>query len=221
MKIINKTEWRTDQLKAIIDRVAKAELDPEVRKKFVVRIISARTASCSGYAYYHSNEITVRLLPPKQTLRRFEQEVTKREITPEGNERVWFGKGKYVRKTIENGVNKPWFACVVAHEMAHARGMRHRQMLGAARYTFRGVKEGATTYRDYYAWANDYPVEPKPAKAKVEKPAEVVALKDYEHAKAKAAEWSRKLSTARRKAREWKAKARYYEKKAAALSAEK
>ena len=218
MRIANKTLWRTDQLKAIIDRVAKVELDPEKRKRFVVTIISARTSSCSGYAFYNSYGITVRLLPPKQKRREFKQDILRREITPEGNQRLWLGNGRYVTETVENEVDKPWFACVVAHEMAHARGMRHRQMCGSPRYTWRGVKPGGTTFREVYAWANDYPVEVKQPKVKVEPPAEVVVMKEYERAKAKAGEWSRKLATARRKAREWKAKARYYEKKAAALN---
>jgi len=42
MKIENKTKWRTDQLRAIIQRLAVEELDVEKRKKLKVEIVYLR-----------------------------------------------------------------------------------------------------------------------------------------------------------------------------------
>lgn len=53
MKIINKTHWQTEHLKAIISRVAQNELDPKHRKHLVVTVGYNRSKSghSSGHAY--------------------------------------------------------------------------------------------------------------------------------------------------------------------------
>lgn len=53
-------------------------------------------------------------------------------------------------------VDRVDLAKVIAHEMAHTRGMRHDQMRGCA--TYRRV-DG---YREKYAWATTLPLERKP-----------------------------------------------------------
>lgn len=42
MKVVNKTKWRTDQLKAILLKLADKMLDPEHRRRFVVTIKPSR-----------------------------------------------------------------------------------------------------------------------------------------------------------------------------------
>jgi len=63
MRIRNLTHWRTDQMAAILRRVASDELDPARRRRFTVHIIYGRRrgAGVSGYALYHSSAITLKL----------------------------------------------------------------------------------------------------------------------------------------------------------------
>jgi hypothetical protein len=62
MKLNNQTHWRTDQLKAIIQRVAETELSPEQRKLLRVTIVYARRHGCStGCAAYYSHWMRVRV----------------------------------------------------------------------------------------------------------------------------------------------------------------
>lgn len=63
VKVINRTHWRTDHLKAIINRVAQAELDPVKRKRYVVEVTynrgRGRGGYCSGWAAYHGSTAQV------------------------------------------------------------------------------------------------------------------------------------------------------------------
>ena len=66
MRVINKTNWRTDQLKAIAQRVAKDELDPEKAKRMTITFETTRPrykrAYSSGRCHYlGGNSIIVRL----------------------------------------------------------------------------------------------------------------------------------------------------------------
>lgn len=57
------------------------------------------------------------------------------------------------------GVGKPGLAYVLAHEMAHSRGLNHKGMRGAARYTWK--------YGTLYDWALALPLDIKTASPKV------------------------------------------------------
>ena len=105
MRVINKTIWRTDHLKAILQRCAKQEFDDgSRRKRLVITIEYTRKGGCSGYAWYHSNRSVVRIANPN---------------------------GKTMRGPVSlegAGMLQMRFASVACHEFAHNRGMRHRQM---------------------------------------------------------------------------------------------
>lgn len=62
MRVINETHWRSDQIKALAQRVARDELDPASRKRFTVRVRYGRRGSAtSGHAHYHSLSCQVNL----------------------------------------------------------------------------------------------------------------------------------------------------------------
>lgn len=64
MKLINRTHWNTLQLKAILMRVAREELDAEQRKNLTVTIVYTRRAGStdsSGCAWVGSRRAVVRL----------------------------------------------------------------------------------------------------------------------------------------------------------------
>lgn len=104
MKLVNKTNLDTKQLKAFIRRVAKAEFfDPADIKKLQVRAIHRRRSSSwadnqvSGYAYYGV---------PKMTL-------------------------KFVKDIMPDKVQ---MAKTTAHELAHTQNVRHGSAMRNNRY---------------------------------------------------------------------------------------
>lgn len=114
MKITNTTHWRTDHLRAILQKAADLELEPFQRKQLVVRIIYSRRAGrVSGHARLGNPKARWMALPV--TLR-----IPKDRVDPRAF---------------------AWLAC---HEFAHSRGMQHRNMpawyrwggLGHPRYAF-------------------------------------------------------------------------------------
>jgi len=50
MKLINKTQWQTRDLRAIISRVAKDELEPAKRKHVTFTVVYGHRGGSSGYA---------------------------------------------------------------------------------------------------------------------------------------------------------------------------
>lgn len=94
-------------------------------------------------------------------------------------------------------------AHVLAHEMAHTRGVTHRQMLGSRRYRY---VEG---WREYYAWAKAYPIALRPVP-----PAPTTAQKRaarLERAQATLAVWERKVRLASNRVTKWKRRVRQLE----------
>src|SRR5215472_14739094 len=182
LRVINKTHWRTDHIRAFVNRVAQEELDPEKRKGYVVYIEYAHGHGfSSGHAPYGGNHITVRL--------------------SSGN------NGKLPSKTD--------FAGVIAHEMAHTRGMHHWQMQGD-RYQ-RGHGEQLERYKARYAWAEELPLEKKSVRAKTADIQEVRHTRTLESIK----RWESKLKRAQTALKKLRAQDRYYTKALAAKAASK
>lgn len=176
MKIENRTHWSTEDLRAIISRIADVELDPDAQRRLRLRIEYTRRkrAYSSGFAFYpHPDPV----------------------IAKQGRLIAIVRISKH-----EALVDKVDFAHVVAHEMAHTRGMRHRQMTGSPRYTRVG------DWRELYAWAEAMPITLAPVKAKA-RPGPVEKL---DAARSMLAEWERKTAHARRFVRKWERKVRHY-----------
>jgi len=190
VRIVNKTIWLTDHLRAILNRVAATELDPENRKRVVVTIGYDRSmgkrylkyddgrwerGGTSGFATISGTHMTVNLPAHKQTVDRID------------------------------------LAHTVAHEMAHLRGMTHNQMRGSERYCRKG------RWREIYSWAETFPLEKKetslasiPSEISLEERVEKVAaslverrLKRLAVHQEKLKEWERKFKFARTKRLYW------------------
>jgi len=62
MKIINNTCWRTDHLRAIAMRIAKAELGSEKRARLILTFNAARQQNyCSGHAYLNGRHAFINI----------------------------------------------------------------------------------------------------------------------------------------------------------------
>ena len=126
MKIINRTHWRTDHLRAFLSRVAETELTAGRRKRLTIELKYNRQKDrglCSGHAQCPGDRMTV-MVPSLL-------------------------------------VNKVDLAMVIAHEMAHTRGVRHAAMRGNPAY-----RRVHPRTESIYSWAVDQPLEMKPKRTR-------------------------------------------------------
>jgi hypothetical protein len=170
MKIINKTDWRTDDLRRIISRVARDELNAEHRRCMRVVIGYSRRNRYTGYAWYNSNDAVLRV-------------------------------GR-------DSVDPIKLALLAAHELAHCRGTKHRDM-HTRRYDFR------EEYREYYAWAVDMSIRKKEPKKKQTR--EEKTSKKLVRAAAQVRVWETKVKRATTWLKKWKRRVKSLEKRAAAM----
>lgn len=175
MKLINKTNLRTDHLRAFVNRVAKEEMVDLKHAMFTViyRRISSRGAYIGGFAYYG--------LPPRVTIK--------------------------IPKDIP--VDKVELGYVVAHEMAHAQGLRHKQMRNS-RYSRRYSIKHGEDWRQHYLWANELPLEIQPAVKKIKPaPDQTIRLK-LDKCLKMVNRWYTKVKISQTLLKKWKRKSNYY-----------
>lgn len=91
-------------------------------------------------------------------------------------------------------------AQALAHEMAHTRGLKHAAMRGSVKYRY------VPGWREYYAWANDYPIEKRAAP--VAPTLDEKRARRLKHAESMAATWERKAKLAAARAKRWRVKVR-------------
>lgn len=188
MKIINQTLWRTDHLKAILQKAAEIELEPEKRKVLRVTVSYTRGAHSSGCAWVGGRSCTVRIRHPESRRARW---VT----TDTGGH---YDRSPQALAPDQHDELLHRFASVAVHEFAHIRGMNHDNM--PAKYKWHGK------WREYVAWAKGMPLEVKPVKVKaaptpVDKLAHVLKMKKAAETRVK-----RAMTILKR----WKARERYY-----------
>lgn len=97
-------------------------------------------------------------------------------------------------------------AHTLAHEMAHSRGVEHPAMRGSRRYRY---VEG---WREFYAWAQAFPIERKAPPAKPTPAARQDAR--LAHARAMLAAWERRAKRAAGRIRKWRTRVRALERRA-------
>jgi len=175
MKIINKTHWRTDQIRTFLSRIAKQEeLSADKRKRLIVTISYTKSGDVdNGYSSGHA----------------------------------WVGGRHMTVSVSKENLDKVDFAHVIAHEMAHIRGLQHKQMNGRIAYSRVG------NWREFYAWAETLPLEVKEVKAKQK--ADVQETR-YESVLTRLKSWETKLKRASNAIKKLRTQQRYYEKALAA-----
>lgn len=104
-------------------------------------------------------------------------------------------------------VDKTDFAHVIAHELAHTRGLDHARMNSCATYGRVG------RWRELYAWAEQLPLEVKPRIVR-KAPAPDEKLAHCQSMLKAAVTREKRAVTIRKK---WQTKIRYYEKRVAAM----
>jgi hypothetical protein len=211
MKIINKTHWRTDHLKAILQRCAEMELEPAKRRRMVVTIVYSgkRHDGSSGCAYVGGTRARIRIPKgPRQPEPHIVTHYRKCDADPEFSHPE---KGRLLSRYLAKFDEaesmhsiKLAFASVACHEFAHNRGMQHRQM--PKQYTW------ADGWKDYVAWAADMPLEAQTIERKVVD----VQQQRYTRVLSLKSSWETKLKRAQAALRKLRARERYYERALAA-----
>jgi hypothetical protein len=206
MKIRNRTLWRTDHLRAILQRAAEQELEPAQRKVAVVTVVYTRGVMSSGCAFLGGRHATIRIRHPSSRRTRWVQ-VPLDDPRP-GHGGTW-KDGVQVSKTVADRSPRPLtdgqrrelvlrVASVAVHEFAHLRGMRHEQMPACYKWSGR--------WREYVAWAADLPLDVQPPAVRV-KPSVADKLAHVLRMKAVAETRVKRATTILRK---WKQRERYY-----------
>lgn len=213
MKIINRTHWQTKHLKAILQRCAEMELEPDKRRRMVVTIVYSgkRHDSSSGCAPIRGSRAKVRIPKgPRQPEKRIVEHYQKCDSDPNF---MHPGKGqllsRYLAKFDEADSMrniKLAFASVACHEFAHTRGMEHRQM--PKKYTW------ANGWQDYVSWAADLPLEINAPIKAIAKPD--VQQQRYERVLELKSAWATKLKRAQIALRKLRTREHYYERALAA-----
>jgi hypothetical protein len=134
----------------------------------------------------------------------------------------WIGGTAYVgghtmRLRLPDEIFDPReLAAVIVHEMGHLRGLEHRDMRGAARWTFVGTSREA--WLEHHAWVSMFQLRPRPP---VSKPERIVGIQLVEQRRQRAeaglARWQMKAKRATNAIRKYRARIRYYQRRAAAL----
>lgn len=105
-------------------------------------------------------------------------------------------------------VDKVDMAHVIAHEMAHCRGLEHGAAMNSPRY------RRVPGMRERYAWAEELPLRDTTVKAPRVTGHAADAAK-LAAARAKVAAWDRKIKASETRRKGWVAKVKYYERKLA------
>jgi len=108
-------------------------------------------------------------------------------------------------------VDRADLAHVMAHELCHAKGWKHKDFSGVARWNRVG------NWREIYAWAEAMPLEPQPIKRKPRPTAEA----KIDHCRSMIARWTSKQKRATTGVKAWTRRLKYYERKQAAQGIDK
>ena len=221
--IINKTGWNTRHLRAFVTRCRRMGYGPKNRAITVIFAHGRGNESfCSGRAWYNGSSMRIwlasvdvlkhRLAIARGALKRAERR-EKEGRDSAATTAFYRREVSALTKNQEVVIHKPWLAMVIAHELAHLDGIRHREMNQSYReLTNRG------NWSEKFSWADDLPLEPKtPPRSKVKPEPLTIASQQLLHAQSKVKEWKRKKKRAETGLRKWRQKVKYYERRQAAL----
>lgn len=202
MKIINKTHWRTEDLRKFIARIAGDELDPAKRRVVTVRIEYRRkrvSRYCTGHAWIKGRNCVVRVPGTDSKMWRHDFCV----VVAHELAHLRGAQGeRWMRKTVRYGrPDKP-------EEIERQRAF----------YAW-GQEIEIRSTRDKVPEPEPQPApEPEPQPEPVQPAVPAFVQKRVDKTAAKLAEWERRLKTARRKVQEYRRKQRYYARKGLAAS---
>lgn len=218
MKIINRTRWRTDQIKAIAMAVAEVEFDANDRKKIVIEVKygAKRSGGIGGRAYLgHSSsrpskkswiivnqpEFYARLCRHCRGTKQWHTMIEQHERDSGANKVV-----THSFEAMEQRLDPVDLAYTIAHEFQHNKGRNHRDM--HPRYMGKQP--------EYFAWAKEYVIEPEQAAEKRKATPDERAEKALAHAERMLKQAATRLKRAITIAEKWQHKVERLEKKMAA-----
>ena len=217
--IYNETAWSTRELRSVFLKVINENIKFEgpLRHTIQATIVYTRRGGMSGYAYYHSGRMRLRLPKPSPNCwwcdgRKTRDQGWPRDDGKEGrmflsnkrnpapcNECNGTGKGT---DQLKLDVRK--LAHLFEHELAHCRGYKHKGMCGL---------NGWKVREDDYKYLDGLSVN-----ARISKPKTIVDKKQerYKRVLARITAWEAKAKRARNALKKLEATKRYYERTNAA-----
>jgi len=114
---------------------------------------------------------------------------------------AWYNSTNMVIKVAQDQIDAVDFAHTVAHESAHCRGLKHRDMKGKPDYMRCG------NWRERYAWAAEILIEVKAIKSQTKPNAQLLR---FQQTVAGIERWETKLKRATNALKKLRTRKRYY-----------
>lgn len=168
MKVINRTRWNTDHLRAFARAVADRTLESGERKELAVEFTNSRTRGVAGHAYYglihwssgprkrlgwcryvRISLPTGRLSPSRE---RFVKKWMAQPMEPDHQAARMNAIARW-----KSAPDKKALVAVLEHEMLHTIGQHHPGSHGAS--IMRGHYDDEELARERYAWAEALPLD--------------------------------------------------------------
>ena len=108
-------------------------------------------------------------------------------------------------------VDKVELAYVIAHELCHSQGLRHKQMKNAV-YSRRYANKRGLDWKQYYQWANELTIEKKAVAVHTNPSKEQIVLGKREKCQRAMYKWEKRVKTSQKHYLKWRRKYMYYEK---------
>ena len=191
MKIINNTDYVTNDLKKIFTQCEKTNgivCDNWIMKNLTIKIVHTKQArGCSGRAAINGYSMTIRI--PNYEYYFLKADDTKMVYAVEGKMITKLEYLKRKRRNLTEDV--AWIFC---HELQHIRGLLHKDI------------------QDTYdlEWTKDYTIG---IKIKKDKPKVNLQIKRYDNVMKHVKEAESKIKRWQKILKKWNTKKKYYEKK--------
>ena len=184
MKVINKTDWNTSDLKRFLVRALNEDdkIEGRYKHRSYLRITIVYSRGWPGWAIKH-----------------FKEQNKELPIRERYSGSAWVGGTRMTLRVPREKVDPRLFFRAFKHELDHSRGFKHNQMGG--RYL--DIKD---LERDN--WALEYPIRQKEARVK---PKPDLQLRRYEHVLEMLKAKKSQLKRLRNQIKKWNQKRKYYE----------
>lgn len=184
MKIINKTNWDTLDLKKVLTRAL--DEDDKVEGKY-------------GYRSYLEVTISYSKGYPSWVVKRYQERNKELPVRERYSGNAWVGGTRMVLRVPRGKIDTRLLSRVFKHELDHCRGFKHNQMGG--RYL-----DTKDLGRDN--WALSYPIRQKEARVE---PKPDLQVRRYEHVLEMLKAKKSQLKRLQNQIKKWNQKRKYYE----------